>query len=93
VVLNLRQQLAAEHGAASYADLILSGSCLGSATSAGQLLSQLRPVLSQYAAAELAELCQLAARRGRAAGRWMEAADGLDPWDLAYASRDVVGWV
>jgi Zn-dependent oligopeptidase len=70
VILNLRQQLAAEYGAGSYADVILSGSCLGSASSAHQLLSQLQPVLSQHAAAELAELHQLAARRARAAGRW-----------------------
>lgn len=69
VILNLRRRLAAEHGAASYAGLILCGSCLGSPASAAALLAQLQPVLSQHAAAELAELQQLAARRARAAGR------------------------
>ncbi|WIA08251.1 hypothetical protein OEZ85_007695 [Tetradesmus obliquus] len=89
VILNLRRRLAAEHGAASYAGLILCGSCLGSPASAAALLAQLQPVLSQHAAAELAELQQLAARRARAAGRWVEAAAELDPWDLAYATQDV----
>ncbi|KAF6258096.1 hypothetical protein COO60DRAFT_1150096 [Scenedesmus sp. NREL 46B-D3] len=90
VLLNLRQQLAAQHGAPSYVDLILSGSCVGTARSASHLLTQLQPVLSQHAAAELAELRQLAARRARAAGRWMDAAAELNPWDLAYATQDVV---
>jgi Zn-dependent oligopeptidase len=90
VILNLRQQLATEHAAASYADLILSGSCLGSASSAASLLTQLQPVLSQHAAAELAQVSQLAVRRARAAGRWVDAAAGLDTWDLAYIAQDVV---
>lgn len=90
MVVCLRRQLAAEHAESSFTELVLSGSCLGSAGVAASLMRQLQPVLQQHAAAEFQELQQLAARKARAAGRWDAAAREVDPWDIAHATRELV---
>jgi len=93
IVLNLRQQLAAEQAASGgYAQLILAGSCLGGAVAAGDFIQELLPFARQHAAAEWQELQQLAARQARADGRRLTRVDdALEPWDLAYSSLWLVG--
>lgn len=96
-VLNLRQRLAAEQAAAGegYAQLVLSGSCLGGAQAGVQLVQQLLPFAREHARAEWQQLQQLAARQARADGRRGVRAPGVggaavEPWDVAYTSLRLV---
>lgn len=102
-VLNLRQRLAAEQAAAGegYAQLVLSGSCLGGAQAGAQLVQQLLPFAREHARTEWQQLQQLAARQARADGRRVRAAGGgggaaVEPWDVSYTSLRLVsvcvGW-
>lgn len=94
-VLNLRQRLAAEQAAVGegYAQLVLSGSCLGDAQAGAQLVQQLLPFAREHARAEWQQLQQLAARQARADGRRVVAAGGgaaVEPWDVSYTSLRLV---
>jgi Zn-dependent oligopeptidase len=101
-VQNLRRRLAAEQAAAGegYAQLVLSGSCLGGAQAGAQLVQQLLPFAREHARAEWQQLQQLAARQARADGRRVGGPGvgaAVEPWDVAYTSLRLVrltglGW-
>jgi Zn-dependent oligopeptidase len=99
IILHLRQQWAVEQEAAGgYAQLVLSGSCLGGVAAGEQLLQQLLPFSREHAEAEWQQLQQLAVRQARADGRRVRpaaAAAAVEPWDVAHISLRVVskGWL
>lgn len=88
-MLSLRQRLAAQHAVQDYTQIVLAGSCIGTAAAATTFLQQLEPVVAQYAREEYAEMCAAAAKAARAAGRW----DGdIDPWDVDFLKDSLVGY-
>jgi hypothetical protein len=90
-IVALRAQLAAEQAAGDYAQLVLSGSCLGGAAASAGLIQQLLPYAQQRAAVEWREFQQLAVRRLRTAGgAAYDQGSIVEPWDVAFAASSMV---